>query len=62
MNGESKWQTAIIVDVISNGDSTYDTHIATECSSGAHYPALTADEIGRNVADLIETLNEANNN
>lgn len=50
--------TNIIVDVQSNGDGTYDAYIATESSSGSHYPAISAVKIGENVADLIDTLEE----
>lgn len=51
--------TTISVDVKSNGDSTYDAYIATENSSGSHYPAITAAKIGEHTADLIDMLEEA---
>lgn len=50
--------TIISVDVKSNNDGTYDTYIATENSSGSHYPAIDANKIGEYVADLIDTLEE----
>ncbi|MBO5435147.1 hypothetical protein J6A31_04925 [bacterium] len=50
--------TTILVDVKSNGDGTYDTYIATENSSGSHYPAIIANTVGEYVADLIDTLEE----
>lgn len=51
--------TNISVDIMSNHDGTYDVYISTECSSGSHYPCITAAEIGDNVADLVDTLEEA---
>lgn len=53
-----KLNTMITVDVKGNENGTYDAYIATECSSGSHYPEITADKIGEYVADLIESLNE----
>lgn len=51
--------TTVNIDIKSNNDGTYDAYIADICSSGAHYPAVSADKIGEHVADLIDTLEEA---
>lgn len=55
-----KMSAAISVNVKSNGDGTYDTYVSTENSSGEHYNSITARQIGENVADLIDCLEEAN--
>ena len=52
------YKRVITIDVERNEDGSYDTYIATESSSGSHYPKITADEIGEDVADLIECLYE----
>ena len=52
-------KTTITVDIISHQDGTYDTYIATENSSGAHYDAINATTIGNYVADLVDSLEEA---
>ncbi|MBQ6855547.1 MAG: hypothetical protein IJO13_00415 [Lachnospiraceae bacterium] len=49
----------ISVDIEINEQGEYDVWISTEGSSGAHYVGLTPDQIGKNVADLIECLREA---
>lgn len=54
-----KLETSITVDVISNEDGTYNTYISHEGSSGEQYEAISAQEIGKNVADLVDTLEEA---
>lgn len=54
-----KLQTTISVDIKSNEDGTYDAWIATESSSGSHYPRIDAKHIGKYVADLVDTLEEA---
>ena len=55
----AKMETVISVDVKSNENGTYDAYIATENSSGSHYEAASASEIGENVAGLIDTLEES---
>lgn len=49
----------ISVDIEGNGNGMYDTWISTEGSSGAHYQAAKATEIGDYVADLVDCLEEA---
>ena len=48
----------ISVDVELLSDGSYDVWISTEGSSGAHYTGISADTIGNNVADLVESLAE----
>lgn len=52
-------ENTISIDLISNGNGTYDTWISTEGSSGAHYPDASAEKIGVHVADLVDCLEEA---
>lgn len=52
-------ENTINVDIISNGNGTYDTWISTEGSPGAHYPDASAEKIGVHVADLVDCLEEA---
>lgn len=49
----------ITVDIESTKEEgKYDTWITSANCSGEHYPSITAKEIGENVADLIDTLEE----
>lgn len=52
--------TEISITVDSHEDGTYDIYMATENSSGETCNNITARKIGENVADLIDTLEEAN--
>lgn len=54
-----KLLSSISVDVELQENGKFDIYIATEGSSGEHYPDITADEIGAKVSDLVECLAEA---
>lgn len=56
---EKEQLSTISVDVQTNHNGTYDVYISTEGSSGCHYPDISAEVVGENVADLIDTLEEA---
>lgn len=55
-----KLLTNISLEVDTNHDGTYDIYLSTECSSGAHYENISAAKIGEYVADLVDTVEEAN--
>lgn len=55
----SEQLNTISVDIRTNHDGTYDVYISTEGSSGSHYPCIRAEEIGDNVTDLVDALEEA---
>ena len=54
-----KLLTNISVEVNTNHDGTYDIYLSTECSSGEHYENISAAKIGEYVADLVDTVEEA---
>lgn len=49
----------ITIDLQEQSDGTFDTWIATEGSSGAHYKGISSAEIGIHVKELIDCLAEA---
>lgn len=55
----SKILSNISLDVDTNNDGTYNIYLATENSSGESYKNISADEIGKHVANLIDSLEEA---
>ena len=47
------------VDVELQPNGKFDVYVAHEGSSGEHYTDVTADKIGKIVADDVETFTEA---
>jgi hypothetical protein len=43
-------------DINLNSDGTYDAYITHDGNSGEHYEHVSADEVGKIVADLIECI------
>ncbi len=47
------------VDVELQDNGKFDVYLSHEGSSGEHHTDVTADDIGRLTADLVETVTEA---
>jgi hypothetical protein len=43
-------------DINLNSDGTYNAYITHDGNSGEHYEHISADEVGKIVADLIECI------